>query len=162
MKNVTTALGLSVLLIVSCPAGAGPRLDGTGKFARANGLAAAGRTITLARRGNSRAQSLLGLMYEYGNGVPQSDAEAAYWYRRAADQSHPTAQYLLGLMYEKGHGVSQSDMQAYVWLSLAAANAPRPAKEYYSRVRNAVAAKLSRAEIIEAQAWAAQFSSASR
>ena len=38
------------------------------------------------------AQYNLGLMYRKGEGVPQSDAEAAYWYRLAATQNFPEAQ----------------------------------------------------------------------
>jgi len=44
-------------------------------------------------------------MYEEGRGVPQDYAEAARWYRKAADQGGADAQNRLGLMYEKGRGV---------------------------------------------------------
>ena len=57
-------------------------------------------------------------------------------------------------MYEKGLGVEQSDVLAYTWLNRAAAHAPTPAKEYYARIRNAVAAKLTAAQIATAQ-WLA-------
>jgi len=40
---------------------------------------------------------------------------------------------------------------------LAAAHAPASAKDYYARVRNAVAAKLSTAQIMLAQERASQF-----
>jgi len=35
-------------------------------------------------------------------GVPQDDAEAAKWYRKAADQGHANAQFNLGLYYDLG------------------------------------------------------------
>ena len=53
----------------------------------------------LAQSGEPRAQYDLGLMYDKGQGVPQSDAEALQWYERAAEQGEPRAQYNLGLMY---------------------------------------------------------------
>jgi hypothetical protein len=57
-------------------------------------------------------------------------------------------------MYEKGLGVERSDTLAYPWLNLAAAHAPLPAKEYYTRIRDAVAAKLTGSQIANAQ-WLA-------
>ena len=44
-------------------------------------------------------------MYEAGRGVPQDDAEAARWYRLAAEQGSGAAQFNLGLMYVNGRGV---------------------------------------------------------
>ena len=52
-----------------------------------------------------RAQAYLGFMYQYGRGVPQNYALAAYWYRRSAEQGNAIAQHLLGLMFDKGLGV---------------------------------------------------------
>ncbi len=60
-------------------------------------------------------------MYERGIvGVPQDYAEAAKWYRRAAEQGERLAQYNLGIMYKEGKGVPRDIIQAYVWLSLSA------------------------------------------
>jgi uncharacterized protein len=61
----------------------------------------------LARRGNARAQALLGFMYENGFGVPQAYEAAADLYARAATQGDPVGQNRLGLLYDKGHGVPQ-------------------------------------------------------
>ena len=44
------------------------------------------------------AQTLLGMMYQNGKGVPQNDAEAVQWYRKAADQDQAGAQFNLGLI----------------------------------------------------------------
>jgi hypothetical protein len=49
-------------------------------------------------------------MFAQGRGVPQSDVEAARWYRKAADQGDAGAQYNLGLMFDQGRGVAQSDV----------------------------------------------------
>lgn len=45
-----------------------------------------------ARRGHAGAQHSLGLFYLTGKGVQQDRAEAAKWFRRAADQGHPGAE----------------------------------------------------------------------
>ena len=113
--------------------------------------------IPRAERGDANAQARLGFMYEHGLGVPQDYSLAVYWYTCAAAQGYSAAQYLLGLMYDKGLGVVRSDVLAYMWLNLAAAHAQPRTREYYSRIRDAVAAKLSPAQIAEAQWQASTF-----
>jgi TPR repeat protein len=56
----------------------------------------------LARRGNARAQALLGFTYENGFGVPQAYEAAADLYARTAAQGDPVGQNRLGLLYDKG------------------------------------------------------------
>ena len=46
----------------------------------------------LADQGHAAAQFNLGIMYDNGEGVPENDAEAVKWYRKAADQGHSDAQ----------------------------------------------------------------------
>ena len=58
--------------------------------------------------------------YDYGEGVPQDDAEAVRWYRLAAGQGDASAQYHLGLMYDNGKGIPQDDAEAIRWYRLAA------------------------------------------
>ena len=70
----------------------------------------------LAENGDAKAQSILGLMYSYGEGVPVDYREAARWYRRAAEQSSSVAQYNLGMFYLEGKGVSQNTDEAISWL----------------------------------------------
>ena len=74
----------------------------------------------LAENGDAKAQSILGLMYSYGEGVPVDYREAARWYRRAAEQSSSVAQYNLGMFYLEGKGVSQNTDEAISWLIKAA------------------------------------------
>ncbi|WP_439830288.1 tetratricopeptide repeat protein, partial [Aeromonas veronii] len=52
--------------------------------------------------------------------MPQDDAQALAWYRKAAEQGHAKAQYNLGVMYGNGQGVPQDDAQAVVWFRKAA------------------------------------------
>ena len=73
-----------------------------------------------AEQGDSCAQSILGLMYDKGEGVPEDDRKAVKWFRLAAEQGHAEAQFNLGLMYDKGEGVPESDLEAGKWFRLAA------------------------------------------
>jgi TPR repeat protein len=44
--------------------------------------------------------------------VPEDHAEAARWYRRAADQGNPDAEFNLGSLYDSGQGVPQDHAEA--------------------------------------------------
>ena len=119
--------------------------------------AAARRVIALAQRGDARAQATLGFMYANGRGVPQSYDVAVDWYLLSAEQGDPTGQYLLGLMYDKGFGVTPNIILAHMWLNLAAAHTPRWNLENVLRLREAVAGKMTRAQLDLAQQLAVNF-----
>ena len=71
--------------------------------------------------GMSRSLYPLGKMYALGQGVEQDDVQAAYWYRKAAEEDLPEAQYELGNMYATGRGgIAQDDGQAVLWYRKAA------------------------------------------
>jgi len=74
----------------------------------------------LADDGDARAQSIVGQIHYRGRGVPQSDTEAAKWFRRAGDQGDALAQFYLGVMYNEGRGVPQDYAEAAKWYRLAA------------------------------------------
>jgi TPR repeat protein len=74
----------------------------------------------LAKRGDVAAQFMLGGMFDTGKGVPQDPVQAAFWYRKAADQGAPLAQFSLGMMYYTGEGIPQDYSQAAAWLRKAA------------------------------------------
>ena len=54
-----------------------------------------------AELGDVDAQVRLGVMYDYGEGVSEDDAEAVRWYRKAAEQGDAGAQHNLGVMYAR-------------------------------------------------------------
>jgi|307.fasta_scaffold85505_2 TPR repeat protein len=124
---------------------------------RSDLTAAARRIIPLAVRGDAHAQAVLGFMYANGRGVPQSYDVAVDWYLRAAEQGDPTGQYLLGLMYDKGFGVTQNVVFAHKWVNLAAAHTPRHNRENILRLRDALASKMTQAQIELAQQLAVDF-----
>ena len=59
-------------------------------------------------------------MYYNGVGVARDYAEAAKWYRKAAEQGHADAQYFLGSLYYNGQGVAQDEAEAERWFRKAA------------------------------------------
>jgi TPR repeat protein len=73
----------------------------------------------LADQGDADAQYNLGIMYDNGEGVPENDAEAVKWYRKAAEQGVASAQNYLGFNYRTGEGVPKNNIRAYVWWSMA-------------------------------------------
>ena len=74
----------------------------------------------LAEQGYAFAQYNLGILYEYGNGVPKDYAEAVKWYRLSAEQGYAISQYSLGLMYSNGYGVLKDKAEAVKWWRLSA------------------------------------------
>ncbi len=114
-----------------------------------------------ANAGNAYSQWLLGYYYRTGRGVPQDFAQAVAWYRKAADQGYAVAQFNLGLMYGSGQGVPQDYVEAHKWFNLGASRASAEYREQFAEARDAVAAKMTPAQIAEAQkraaAWQAAF-----
>jgi hypothetical protein len=88
------------------------------------------------------------------NGCCFQDAEALpSWSirHRALICLHRDRARAIELCKAKGHGVPQDFILAYKWLNLAAARAPKRERGYFIRLRDAVASKLSPAQIAEGQ-----------
>ena len=51
------------------------------------------------------AQFNLGLKFANAKGAARDYAQAALWYRKAAEQGHTLAQLNLGVMYAEGQGM---------------------------------------------------------
>ena len=149
-RRLVFALALTALCFAS-GAKAGALSAGMRAFARHDYVRAASLLLVEAERGSPVAQTYLGYMYQYGLGVPQDYVLATSWLHQAAEQGEPTGQFLLGLLFDKGYGVPQDWVQAEVWLNLAAAHAGVRQQEYFGRVRDAVARKLTLNQVAEAQ-----------
>src|SRR5262245_4574369 len=74
----------------------------------------------LAAEGDSRAQSMLGLLYYRGRGTATDHNEALKWFRNAADKGDAAAQFYLGFMYSEGQGVPRDNAEAARWFQRAA------------------------------------------
>jgi uncharacterized protein len=158
LAHVTRRLAFALALAALCLA-SGARADavdgGMRAFARHDYVRAASLLFFEAERGSPVAQTYLGYMYQYGLGVPRDYVIAASWLHQAAEQGEPTGQFLLGLLFDKGYGVPQDWVQAEVWLNLAAAHAGARQQEYFARLRDAVAQKLTLNQLAEAERLAA-------
>jgi uncharacterized protein len=150
MAALLIALGL-------VPTQAATFRDGLAALGRHDDAAAARILVPLAERGDPRAQAVLGYMLANGRGLPQNYVDAAYWYRSASEQGNPNAQYMLGLMYDKGQGVPLDYVLAYKWLNLAVAHARGRERQDWVKIRDAVASKLSLAELTEGQRLAVEW-----
>jgi TPR repeat protein len=160
-RRVAYALAsATVLLGALVPAAAAPQARFGSPpvvLVRAGYDAATRALFTQAARGNPRAQAQLGFMYEYGRGVPQNYVTAVKWYQAAAEQGDADGQYFLGMMFEKGHGVPQSDTLAYMWINLATSHAAPRVRDYFAHIRDAIANKLTPAQMGDAQWLALNF-----
>jgi TPR repeat protein len=76
--------------------------------------------LRLAKAGDPRAQTSLGLMYARGYGVTKNLAEAQRWWNFAAIQNDPGAQFNLGLTYATGQGAAVDHERAARWYREAA------------------------------------------
>jgi TPR repeat protein len=73
-----------------------------------------------AEAGDADCQTSMGMVYQAGDRIPtgiEADpAEAAKWYRMAAEQDNTEAIWHLAGLYARGIGVEQNDEEALVWL----------------------------------------------
>ena len=109
-----------LLMTVANTASAQKHSEAYAAWERGDHATAARLLQPLALQGNAYAQTALGVMYTYGQGVPQDFTEALRWYRRAAEQGLADAQNNLGVMYEYGQGVLQDHAEAARWYRRAA------------------------------------------
>jgi TPR repeat protein len=66
------------------------------------------------------AELEIGRSFAYGRGVAKDQSQAAFWYRKAAEQGNAEAQYELGFLYLTGDGLTKNEDEAKVWLAKAA------------------------------------------
>src|ERR1039458_9634347 len=92
------------------------RVDLVSSEARSR-LAARGRRDAVC---DAAAQIRLGRKYFLGEDVSQDYSQAAFWFRKAADQGNAHAQLFLGLLYSEGWGVAQDFEEAAIWYRKAA------------------------------------------
>jgi len=69
----------------------------------------------LAEQGDSDAQATMGIMYEFGRGVPIDKKVAMEWYIKAAMQGNPNVQHDIGVKFFQGQDTKQDYKQAAYW-----------------------------------------------
>jgi len=66
-----------------------------------------------ASTGIPESQFNLGCCYRDGIGVAKNPAEAAKWFRKAANQGHTSAHNSLAILYRDGVGVAKDEVEAF-------------------------------------------------
>ena len=74
----------------------------------------------LANSGDVKRQYILGIAYQYGEGVTMDGTKAVYWYKKAAKLGNAKAQYFLGFNYYLGKYVEKDLHKAVEWLTKSA------------------------------------------
>ncbi len=86
--------------------------------------------------------------------MPQDPAQAANWYRKAADDGSVDALYALGLLYQQGRGVPQDVVQADRWIVLAIqryAASDKGKREKAVQARKNIESRMTPVQIEQAQ-----------
>lgn len=73
-----------------------------------------------AKQGHVKAQTCLGICYDFGYGVKQNYRNAIKWYTKAANGGDALAQFNLGCSYALAHGVREDYKKAIEWWRKAA------------------------------------------
>ena len=117
-------------------------------------LISAGLILWVGAVSVAQAASLLGGRASVGR---SDEVAAARRVIQLAQRGDAHAQAVLGFMYANGRGVPQSHDVAIDWYLQAAAHAPRQNREYILRLREAVASKMTRAQLDVGQQLAVDF-----
>jgi len=125
---------LSLLMSITPVVYADPFRDGVVAYQQQNYQQALDAWLPLAESGHVLAQTLIGSMYAYGEGVERNDNEAFKWLSRAANTGSAQAQYNLAILYEKGFGTSKNKEQAQKWFKAAADQGRKDAALRYNNL----------------------------
>lgn len=114
----------TALLLIATPAAADPLADAVRAIEAGRHNQGAQMLMPLANGGNSLAQFRLGMLYYHGQGVPEDEAQAIHWWRKAAAQGYTEAMFQLGSAYLFGSQtakiVPDPDREAATWYFQAA------------------------------------------
>ena len=84
MRRIATTLAVVVALLFGAGSAWADLDDDLTSYQRGDYATALQEWRPLAEQGDADAQTLIGMMYNEGLGVPKNDAEAVKWYRKAA------------------------------------------------------------------------------
>lgn len=115
---------LTWLLAYALPVAADALGDGQQAYKEGNYNSAIQLLTPLANQSNSQAQFLLGMMHYHGQGFPEDEKLAVYWFRKAALEGHTNAMFELGNAFLLGREASKlvpsPDREAALWYFQAA------------------------------------------
>ena len=113
------------LLVAAHPALAGdPFTEATQAISAGRYTQAAQLLTPLATAGNPQAQYRLGTLHYLGQGIPEDEKQAIYWWKKAANQGSADAMFQLGSAFLFGNQtakiVPDPDREAATWFFQAA------------------------------------------
>lgn len=113
-QMVLAVVGLTLALAFPLCASANPLSDAMDALQADDYPKAAKLFLPLAKNGDRIAQSTLGMLYDYGKGVPQDYRKAAKWYLLSIAQGTdgPQVPARLAWMYRFGKGVPQEPKES--------------------------------------------------
>lgn len=112
-------------LLSASPVQATDALAGAIKAIEAGHHSQAVQLLTpIANGGNSMAQYRLGMLHYMGQGVPEDEVQAIFWWKKAAAQGYSEAMFQLGSAYLFGSQAAKTvpdpDREAATWYFQAA------------------------------------------
>jgi hypothetical protein len=106
----------------------------------------------LAKIGHPEAQRLMGVVYYFGQGVPQDYARALNWFEKAANQGCFGAYSAVASIYRDGKGTGVDLGKAYMWFNIATSRLPDSVeRDALIQEREKVAALMKAAQVEAAQ-----------
>jgi hypothetical protein len=117
---VLAALAAGLFISAAPAAEAGYLEDGNAAFDAGRYSDARLAWSAAAGAGNAEAAFDIGLLYDLGEGVPESAATAFQWFRRAAEAGLGAAAFNVGVMYDSGRGTPMDRTKAALWYARAA------------------------------------------
>ncbi|MEY0773179.1 tetratricopeptide repeat protein [Escherichia coli] len=88
-----------------------------------------------AEKGDAGAQTLLGMMYYFGDGAKQDYHNAFQWFEKSAKQGNANAQVSLGVKYVTGIGVRQNYYLAKKWFGKACDKGEQDGCDMYKKIK---------------------------
>jgi TPR repeat protein len=120
MKLMGLAAGLALTTLTVNTAHA-DTATGLADFRAGNFAEAFAEWRQAAAAGDARGALFVGVLYDTGLGVPQSDQAAMQWYSQAAQAGSPAGAFNVGIMFDAGRGVAPDPGKAAFWYARAAA-----------------------------------------
>jgi TPR repeat protein len=112
--------GLLCAAMTAGPARADPHADANAADKRGDYATELSILKPHAEKGEAWAQNNLGNLYGSGHGVAKDNAQAVFWYRKAAGQGDKGGEANLGQAYLRGEGVAKDEAVGESWIRKAA------------------------------------------
>lgn len=119
IKWVGVFLSISLLFLVAGRGYAGYD-EGVAAYEREDYVTALRELMPVAKSGDAYAQGYVGVIYQYGLGVPSNLEKAVHWYGKAAKNGDSMSQRILGDLHAEGTWGKRDYVAAAQWYELAA------------------------------------------